>query len=154
MQMPKYGYSAEVEGSFAKAYGREMRISPKHAMEVCRAIKGMKLMVAKDYLQAVVKKKKAIPYRRHRKKIAHRRGLTKGDAGQYPVNAARAILKVLGNAEANAKYKGMSEEKLRIAHASAQKGITIPGFLPRAFARATPFNKPTTNVEIILKEAA
>jgi len=154
MQMPKYGYSTEVEGSFAKAYGKEMRISPKHAMEVCHAIKGMKLMVAKDYLQAVVKKKKAVPYRRHRKKIAHRRGLTKGDAGQYPVNAARAILKVLGNAEANAKYKGMSEEKLRIAHASAQKGITIPGFLPRAFARATPFNKPTTNVEIILKEAA
>jgi len=154
MQMPKYSYSAEVEGSFAKAYGREMRISPKHAMEVCRAIKGMKLMVAKDYLQAVVEKKKAIPYRRHQKKIAHRRGLTKGDAGQYPVNAARAILKVLGNAEANAKYKGMSEEKLRIIHASAQKGITIPGFLPRAFARATPFNKPTTNVEIILKEVA
>jgi len=154
MQMPKYGYSAEVEGSFAKAYGKEMRISPKHATEVCRAIKGMKLMVAKDYLQAVVEKKKAVPYRRHRKKIAHRRGLTKGDAGQYPVNAARAILKVLGNAEANAKYKGMSEEKLRIIHASAQKGITIPGFLPRAFARATPFNKPTTNVEIILKEVA
>lgn len=154
MQMPKYGYSAEVEGSFAKAYGREMRISPKHAMEVCRAIKRMKLAVAKDFLQAVAEKKKAVPYRSHRKKIAHRRGLTKWDAGQYPVNAARAILKVLGNAEANAKYKGMSEEKLRIVHASAQKGITIPGFLPRAFARATPFNKPTTNVEIILKEAA
>ena len=154
IKMPKYGYSAEVEGPFARALGKEMRVSPKHAMEVCRAIRGMKRTVAKAYLQDVVKKKKAVPYKRHKKKIAHRGGMTSGDAGQYPVKAANAILEVLANAEANAKYKGMDEEKLRIVHVSAQKGITIPGFLPRAFARATPFSKPTSNIEIILKEVS
>jgi len=120
-------------------------------MEVCRAIKGMRLATAKEYLQAVVDKKKPVPFKRHRKKVAHRRGA--GGSGQFPVKTARAILKILENAEANATYKGLDAEKLKIVHASAHKGITIPGFLPRAFARATPFNKPLTNVEIILKEA-
>jgi len=112
----------------------------------------MKLAAAKDFLQAVIVKRKPVPFKRHRKKLAHRRGA--GGSGQFPVKTARAILRVLDNAEANATYKGLDTEKLRIVHASAHKGITIPGFLPRAFARATPFNKPLTNVEIILKEAA
>ena len=151
--MPKFGYSAKVEEPFAKAMGKEMRISPKHAMEVCRTIRGMRLTAAKEYLQAVIAKKKAVPFKRHSKKLAHRKALPGWDAGQYPVKAAGAILEVLGNAEANASYKGLDSERLRVVHASAQKGITIPGFEPRAFARATPFNKPTTNIEVILKEA-
>ena len=150
--MPKFGYSANGDEPCARALGKEMRVSPKHAMEVCRAIRGMKLVAAKEYLQAVVTKRRPIPFRRHRKKLAHRRGV--GVSGQFPVKAARAILRVLENAEANATYKGLDLEKLRIVHTSAHKGITIPGFLPRAFARATPFNKPLTNVEIILKEVA
>ena len=151
MPMPKFGYSAKVSEPCAKAFGKEMRISPKHAMEVCRAIRGMRLNAAKEYLEAVRVKKKAVPFMRHRKKLAHRKG-AKG-SGQYPVKAAREILAVLKNAEANATYKGLDTEKLRVVHASAYKGITIPGVLPRAFGRATPFNKPLTNVEIVLKEA-
>jgi len=111
----------------------------------------MKLATAKEYLQAVVDKKKSVPFKRYRKKLAHRRGA--GGSGQFPIKTAKAILKVLENAEANATYKGLDAEKLKVVHANAHKGIKIPGFLPRAFARATPFNKPLANVEIILKEA-
>lgn len=151
--MPKLGYSAKIEEPCAKGMGKEMRVSPKHAMEICRTIHGMRLAAAKEYLQAVITKKKAVPFKRHCKKLAHKKALPGWDAGQYPVKAAGAILEVLENAEANASYKGLDSERLHIFHASAQKGIVIPGFKPRAFARATPFNKPTTNVEIILKEA-
>jgi len=151
--MPKFGYSAKIDEPCARAMGKEMRVSPKHAMEVCRAICDMKLEAAKEYLQSVMAKKKAVPFKRHRKKLAHRKALPSWDAGQYPVKAAGAILEVLENAEANASYKGLDPERLRIVHAGAQKGITIPGFKPRAFARATPFNRPTTNIEIVLKEA-
>jgi len=133
--------------------GKEMRVSPKHAMEVCRAIRGMQLASAKEYLQAVIAKKKAVPFKRHRKKLAHRKALPSWDAGQYPVKAASAVLEVLENAEANASYKGLDLERLHIVHAGAQRGVTIPGFKPRAFARATPFSKHTTNIEIVLKEA-
>jgi large subunit ribosomal protein L22 len=150
--MPKFGYSAKINEPCAKAFGREIRVSPKHAMEVCRAIRGMRLKAAKEYLEAVGEKKKAVPFLRHRKKLAHRGGA--GGSGQYPTKAAREILKVLKNAEANATYKGLDVEKLRVVHASAYKGIIIPGVLPRAFGRTTPFNNPLTNVEIVLKEAS
>ncbi|MDI6883632.1 MAG: 50S ribosomal protein L22 [Hadesarchaea archaeon] len=150
--MPKFGYSAKINEPCARAFGKEMRISPKHAMEVCRAIRGMRLNAAKEYLEAVRAKRKAVSFVRHRKKLAHRKG--GHGSGQYPVKAAREILKVLKNAEANASYKGLDAEKLLIVHASAYKGITLPGILPRAFGRATSFNKPLTNIEIVLKEAS
>lgn len=114
----------------------------------------MRLTAAKGYLQAVIAKKQAVPFKRYYKKLAHRKGLRGWDVGKYPVKAARGILKVLENAEANATYKGLDPDKLQIIHASAQRGIVIPGFRPRAFARATPSNTPTTNVEIVVKEAA
>jgi len=147
--MPKFGYSAKIEEPCAKALGREMRVSPKDAVEVCRAIKGMKLAEAKKYLQEVIEKKKPVKFTLHRKKVPHRKGV---GSGAYPVKATREILKLLENAEANAIYKGLDPEKLRIVHASAYKGITIPGILPRAFGRATRFDKPLTNAELILKE--
>ncbi len=149
--MPKFGYSCRVEEPCARAMGKELRISPKDAVEICREIRGLRLREAQAYLQEVAEGKRAVPYRRHRKKVPHHRG-TKG-AGAYPVKAAKAILQVLKNAEANAIYKGLDVERLRVVHASACKGITIPGILPRAFGRATPYNKPLTNVQIILKEA-
>lgn len=147
--MPKFGYSAKIEEPCARAYGKELRVSPKDAVEVCRAIQGMSLDRAKEFLAEVQKKKVAVPYRTHKKKLAHKKVV---GVGAYPVKAAREILKVLENAEENAKYKGLDVEKLRIVHASAYKGIIIAGIVPRAFGRATAFNKPLANVEIILKE--
>lgn len=147
--MPEFGYSREISEPCAKAYGKELRISPKDALEICRAIRGMKLAEAKKFLEEVKKRRRAVPYRKHKKKLAHKAGI---GPGAYPVKAATEILKVLKNAEENAKYKGLDEEKLVIVHASAYKGITIPGIMPRAFGRATPANTPLTNVEIILKE--
>jgi large subunit ribosomal protein L22 len=148
--MPRFGYSVKPEEPYAKAYGRELRVSPKDAVEVCRAIRGLSLEKAKELLERVQKRLTSIPYRTHRKKLAHRRGA--GGSGAYPAKVARELLRVLKNAEENAKYKGLEVERLKVVHASAYKGIVIPGLMPRAFGRATPANKPLTNVEIVLKE--
>lgn len=152
--MPEHSYSVEVDDAeSAKALGKELHISPKDCQEICKEIKGMKLEKAQDYLESVVKKDKAVPYTRHDKKKGHRKG--KGiDSGGYPVKAAKSILDVLENVQANAEYKGLLFERLVIIHASANKGIEYPGFQPRAFGRASPSNTPTTNVEIVVKEAA
>lgn len=151
--MPNLDYSVEVDDrECAKAMGKELRISPKDAMEICRMIKGMRLRGARKFLEDVVRKKESVPYFRHNKKLAHRKGSEKS-AGRYPVKAAQAILKVLENVKSNAEYKGMDVERLKIIHMSAQKGIKIPGFKPRAYGRATPFDTSTTNVEVVVKEA-
>jgi large subunit ribosomal protein L22 len=152
--MPKWGYSItdiDQERS-AKASGRELRVSHKHAREVCKTIKGMKLDNAKDYLKQVILKKKAVPFRRFNKKVGHRHGLEKAFAGRYPVKAATEILRVLEGAEANAEYKGLDMENLRIIHASAFPGMKIKRFIPRGFGRSSPRNNTLTHVELVLEE--
>ncbi len=154
IDMPKWGYSiTDIEpDKTAKASGRELRVSPKHAREVCKTIKGMKLDQAKEYLQQVILKKKPVPFRRYNKKMGHRHGLENAYAGRYPVKAAQQILKVLEGAEANAEFKGLDMERLRIIHASAYPGIKIKRFIPRAFGRSSPRFTTLSHVELVLEE--
>lgn len=150
--MPGYSYKPENEEKAAKAYGRELRISPKYAVELCRELRGKKLEKAREYLQDIVDMKRPLPLRRYKKGVAHRRGLRKAYAGRYPVKVAEHVTKLLNSAEANAEYNGLDKEKLYIRHISANKGRIIKGFLPRAFGRATPHNRHTANVQVVLEE--
>jgi len=154
--LPKWGYSIIAEEldpeKTVKASGRELRVSHKHAREVCRTIKGMMLTQAKDFLKDVMEKKKAVPFRRFNKKAGHRRGLVKASAGRYPIKAAETILKVLTNAEANAENKGLDTDRLRIIHAAAYPGMKIKRFTPRAHGRASPKYETMSHVEIVLGE--
>ena len=152
--MPKWGYSITDmdQETTAKASGRELRVSHKHAREVCKTIKGMKLDRAKDYLRQVILKKKAVPFRRFNKKVGHRKGLDHAFSGRYPVKAATHILMVLEGAEANAEYKGLDMERLRIIHASAYPGMKIKRFIPRAFGRSSPRFNTLSHLELVLEE--
>lgn len=154
--MPKWGYSVIAEEldpeKTVKASGREVRVSHKHAREVCKTLKGMMLTKAKNYLRDVMEKKKAIPFRRYSKKAGHRRGLEKAAAGRYPIKAAAKILKILEGAQANAENKGLDVDKLRIIHAAAYPGMKVKRFTPRAHGRASPKIDTLTHVEIVLAE--
>jgi large subunit ribosomal protein L22 len=154
--MPKWGYSVidEMlnEEKTAKASGRELKISHKAAREVCRAIKGMMLNDAKQYLRDVQAKKKAIPYRRYNKKLPHRHGLVNSFSGRYPIKACAHILDILQSAQANGENKGLDVDRLRIIHAAAYQGIKMKRFAPRAQGRASPKFDTTTHVEIVLDE--
>jgi len=132
--------------------GMELHISPKHAREICRTLRGMRANSAKAYLEDVVALKRPVPFKRYRRNVAHRHGLVGADAGRYPEKAAKAVLAVLENALANAEYKGMESDNLRIYHAGTLKGRTIRGWMPRAMGRATPKNTETVSVEMILTE--
>jgi large subunit ribosomal protein L22 len=154
--MPKWGYSIIEEEldpeKTAKASGREIRVSHKAAREVCCAIKGMMLSNAKTYLRDVMDKRKAVPFRRYKKKVGHRSGLEKTFAGRYPVKTSQQILRVIEAAEANAENKGLDLDRLCVLHAAAYPGIKIKRFTPRAHGRASPKYETTTHVEIVLEE--
>lgn len=144
-------YSTEVDpDKTAKAYGFELRCSPKDSRNIAHAIKGMTLESAKKYLEKVIALEKAVPAVYHNKKVSHRKG--KMGPGSYPRTAARYILKVLENVENNAEYKGFDVENMRIVHISAYRGRVTPGIMPRAYGRATDKNRSTTNIEIIIEE--
>ncbi len=148
-----YAYNDEDKTKTAKALGRSLKISPKHAREICNKIRGMKVENAKNYLEDVIEMKKAVPFKRHNKKVGHRRGLDGWPTGRYPVKAASQILDIIVNAESNAEYKGLDTENLKIVHISSHRGYVLRGYTPRAFGRASPFNTPTTHIQVVLGEA-
>ena len=150
----KYAYNEEVnEAKTARAMAKSLKISPKHSVEICNALRGMEVEKAITYLNDVIEMKKSVPFKRHNKKVGHRKGQEGWPSGRYPVKASKAILNVLNNAVANAEYKGMDTENLVIEHISSHRGIVIRGGMPRAFGRVTPKNTPTTHIQIVLQEA-
>lgn len=153
-ELPKYKISVfglDVDRT-AIATGRNLRISPKHAREICRELKGKYLETAQEYLELVIDKKKSVPFRRYRKKVPHRSDLRKWPSGRYPQKAAREILRVLENAEQNSSFKGLEVSRLRITHIASQRGRKIKGFTPRAQGRSSPSHKTLTHIEVVVTE--
>jgi len=130
---------------------RENDISHKHAREIAVAIKGLSIEKARDYLQAVVNKERAVAFGRYKNQVGHRSdpGMM---AGRYPQKSAREFIKVLDNLESNAEYKGMDLDRLKIINATVHKGVLVKRFTPRAMGRATPKNNVLTHVELVAQE--
>lgn len=130
---------------------REKDISHKHAREVAVAIKGLSIERARDYLQAVIIKERAIAYRRFNNQVGHRTdpGMM---SGRYPQKTVKEFIKVLDNLESNAEYKGMDLDRLKIVNATVHKGVIVKRFIPRAMGRATPRNNTLTHVELVAQE--
>jgi len=146
------GYSIKVDPeNTARAIGLELRISPKHSLEICNAIRGMKLEDAKKYLEEVVELKAAVPFKRYKKYVSHRRGKGFGP-GRFPQRAAKEVLRLLESVEHNAEYGGLDTENVRIKHITAYRGRVYQGRKPRAHGRATDWNTDTVNIEIIVEE--
>jgi len=135
----------------ARASGRDLRISPKHSVELLREIRGMMLNDALKYLDDVIALKRPVPMKRFNDSQGHKPGKGFGP-GRYPVKVAKAVKKVLLNAKNNAEQKGLDPDRLKIIHAAAHRGPVLRGYIPRAFGRATPFNEQTTHIEIVVEE--
>jgi len=156
--MPNWGYSF-IEQKYdadrlAKASGRDLRIKPKHAREICAVIKGMKVEQAKGFLEKVIQLNQSVPFRRYKKKQAHRKDLKqfKWYAGRYPQKAAARIYEIVASVESNAEYKGLDIELCRIIHAATHRGRIIKRYIPRAHGRSTARYRHLSHVEIVIYE--
>lgn len=150
--MPNWAYSVkemDPERS-VRCSGRELRISPKAATEICRTIKGMRIEEAKQLLEAVAAKKRPIAYRRYKTEVPHKSQMA---AGRYPTKAAKRILGLLEELQSNAEYKGLDVDRLRIVHAASQRGMKMRNYVPRAFGRSSPSYNTLTHIELIGYEA-
>ena len=156
--MPKWEYSFQEQrydtDRIAKASGRDLRIKPKHAREICACIKGMKVDQAKSFLEDVIQLKRSVPFRRHKKKQAHRKDLKefKWYAGRYPQKASSRIYEVLTAVESNAANKGLDVDLCRIIHAAANRGRIIKRYIERAHGRSSPKYKHLSHVELVIYE--
>jgi large subunit ribosomal protein L22 len=73
-------------------------------------------------------------------------------------HAAKQITKVLSSAVANAEFKAreanesIDVDRLYVKHAIINEGPKLKRFMPAAMGRATPIQKRTSHVEIIVAE--
>ena len=146
-----FGYAAQNVDpeTTAKAAGRDIPVKPKFAVNVAKALKGKSVKQARTFLEEVVAKKTAVPFKVHARHVKHRRG--KVGPGQFPVSVAAAYLRVLNDAASNAEYKGLDPDNMYVWHAAAHRAAPLPGFMPRAQGRATQWNKQCSHLELVLK---
>lgn len=113
-------YDSKTMASVAATY---LPISAKDSREIAKAIKGKRIGAAITYLQAVIDRKQAVPFKRFNRDTPHRRG--KIAAGRFPRKASEHILKLLKNLKANAADKNLDDENLLLVHVSAQRGPVL-----------------------------
>ena len=156
MDMARVAYSQKLEGeNFARGKANELNRSPKHSIEIAGFIRHKQINEAIAYLNEVIALKKAIPFKRFTRNVAHKRGLPGNwDAGRYPVKASKAYIRLLESVKKNAEYLGLDAEKLEIVHVTANRGRAQKAFFPRAMGRATPKVRESVNIEIIAREVA
>ena len=146
-------YSVDADpDTTAKAMLRERHISKKHSKAIAREIKGMTASDAVEYLEAVIEGTQSVPFRQHNSGVGHRTDVDGWDAGRFPEKASEAFLDLLENAVGNAEYQGFEGESMEIMHVAAHKVGEQRGRKPRAMGRASEWNTPEVDVELILEE--
>ena len=146
-------YSVDADpDSTAKAMLRERHMSHKHSKAIAREIKGKTAAEAVEYLEAVIAEEQPVPFKQHNSGVGHRSGVDGWDAGRFPEKASEAFLDLIENAVNNADHQGFDGEEMVIEHVAAHKVGEVQGRKPRAMGRATAWNTPEVDVELILKE--
>jgi len=135
----------------AKAMLRERHMSHKHSKAIAREIKGKTAAEAEEYLQAVVDGDRSVPFKSHNSGVGHRSDIDGWDAGRFPEKASEEFLDLIENAVNNADHQGFDGEEMTIDHVAAHKVGESQGRKPRAMGRASAWNTPEVDVELILK---
>jgi len=136
----------------AKAMLRDRQMSHKHSKAIAREIKGMTASDAVSYLEAVVDGERSVPFRQHNSGVGHRNDIDGWDAGRFPEKASEAFIDLLENAIGNADHQGYDGENMEILHVAAHKVGETQGRKPRAMGRATEWNTPEVDVELVLQD--
>ena len=155
IKMPDYSYSFQKyeKSRHVRAAIRDKSISHKHSREIAIAINNKSIEKAREFLEDVLIKKIAVPYRRYNNEVAHRSNIRDGFcAGRYPHKSTSEFLKLLDNLESNAEYKGMDLDRLTIISVVVHKGTKLKRFTPRAMGRASPKYDTLVHVEIVAME--
>ncbi|HEX9320068.1 MAG TPA: 50S ribosomal protein L22 [Nitrososphaeraceae archaeon] len=153
--MPTYSYSFQNfdKAKHVRASIRETDISHKHARETAAAVKGLTVEKARNFLEDVIERKIAVPYRRYNNEVAHRSNIKDGFfSGRFPRKTCNEFLKLLDNLESNAEYKGMDLDRLIIISCVVHKGTKLERFTPRAMGRSSPKIDTLVHIEVVAQE--
>merc|ERR1712153_175938 len=148
----EYARKPSDEDTSCKAKGSDLRVHFKNTRETAMAIKNMSLEKAKKYLEDVMDKKRAIPFRRFcggvgRTAQATPAGSTNGQA-RWPKKSCEFVLGLLRNAE----MKDLDMDKLFITHIQVNRAVQQRRRTYRAHGRINPYMSSPCHIEIILSQ--
>jgi ribosomal protein L22 len=95
---------------------KNVHMSLKHAVAICRVIKNKNIIEAIYLLEKVTKKEIAIPMKGE---LPHRKGMM---SGRYPFNASEKIIKILKSLMANSIANGLDMDEIIISEAIPNTG--------------------------------
>merc|ERR1712017_14785 len=152
----EYARKPADEATSCKAKGSDLRVHFKNTRETAMAIKNMNLDKAKRYLEDVIDKKRAVPFRRYcggvgRTAQAAPAGSTNGQA-RWPKKSCEFLLGLLRNAEANAELKDLDVDKLFVTHIQVNKAEQQRRRTYRAHGRINPYMSSPCHIELILSQ--
>ena len=144
------GYTQQTDpDTTSRALVKDIDISPNHAREICRSLRGKKVDTALGYLDDIIELRKAVPFRRFKKQVTHKKGI---GPGRFPVKAAKFVKRAIEEAQHNAEYKGLDSDSMRIHTISSHLGQPFDFFRPRAFGRSGQWKRQRVIIEVILEE--
>jgi len=151
--MVKYSREPATEKA-AKAMGVELRTSFKNTYNVAQAIKGMKLKQAMTYLEAVIDKKRCVPFRRFGSGVS-RTGQAnefKFTQGRWPEKSCKIVLSLLKNAESNAEFKNLDADNMVVKHILVNRAQQGRRRTYRAHGRINAYMSSPCHIEMIVQE--
>lgn len=139
-------YATAYDGKvMARALGVSLPISTKKTVELCSFIRGRELSKVVRLLEGVLDEKVAIPFRKYAKGgTGHKPGI---GPGRYPKNACVEVIKLLRQAEANAKNKGLDASRLAVSNILAKKAAQS-----WHYGRQRRRRMKSTHVEVVVSE--
>eukprot|EP01060_Flectonema_neradi_P033403 TRINITY_DN55_c4_g1_i1.p1 TRINITY_DN55_c4_g1~~TRINITY_DN55_c4_g1_i1.p1 ORF type:complete len:189 (+),score=32.11 TRINITY_DN55_c4_g1_i1:54-620(+) len=154
--MVKYAFSPKDEDNAARAKAADMRVHFKNTWQVARALRGMRLVKAKEYLAAVMDHKRCIPYIRFshaagRTPQAKEFGLTQG---RWPRKSVELMQNLLKNAESNAVEKKLDASELSISRIAVQRAQKIRRRTYRAHGRIGAYMASPCHINLLLEKTA
>merc|ERR1712118_574724 len=109
---------------------------------------------AKKYLEDVLEKKAAIPFRFFNGCIGRhaQAKMTGATQCRWPVKSCTFLLHLLKNAESNAEVKGLDVDQLGIFHIQVNRAQKQRRRTYRAHGRTNPYMSSPSHIELILTE--
>ncbi|KAJ3275567.1 60S ribosomal protein L17 [Terramyces sp. JEL0728] len=144
----------ETSAKSAKAQASYVRVHYKNTREVAATIAGYKYTKAVSFLNDVLERKQAVPFRRYAGGIGRTaQGKAHGvSRARWPVKSVEYVLGLLKNAESNATVKGLDLEKLLVRHIQVNQAPKQRRRTFRAHGRINAYKSSPCHVELILVE--
>ena len=155
--MGKYSREPQNSTKSCKARGSELRVHFKNTCVTADALRAMSLKKAKGYLEAVLAKTQAVPFRFFNGCVG-RHAQAKNTPGasatqcRWPTKSCKFLLHLLKNAESNAEVKGLDTESLEISHIQVNRAQKQRRRTYRAHGRTNPYMSSPCHIELILSE--